>query len=423
MKIEFVLPFLGENIATGTVAKILVTVGETVRNDQPVLELETDKAVVEIPISTGGVVQEILIKEGDVIKVGQKVITLEATGTTVSTEKSPEASPTKPAAEAAPVILPVKEPPQPEAVASVRLESGEVAPAAPSTRRFAREIGINIHEVPGTGPGGRISPEDVKNYAKRLNQQKTSGRFLPGIEPEKLPDFRTWGETDRKPMTSVRSATAKHLSYAWISIPHVTQFDKADITELEKLRKEFGKTVEAAGGKLTLTAILIKIIETALRKFPQFNASVDNQEIIYKKYFNIGVAVDTEHGLLVPVIKNVDQKNITQISVELGELAAKARNRKLSVADMQGGNFSISNLGGIGGTAFTPIVNSPEVAILGVSRAQIEGVFRNGQFEPRLMLPLSLSYDHRLIDGADGARFIRWVVEALEQPFKILIEG
>jgi len=431
MKTEFVLPFLGENIASGTVTKILVTVGETIRNDQPVLELETDKAVVEVPITTGGVIQEILIKEGDVIKVGQKLLILTVAGSTENLEATPADSPAlaKPQVQVIPAAAEtpksVIESPRVQATQFAESEPGEVAPAAPSTRRFAREIGIDIHELPGTGPGGRISIEDVKNYAKRIHQQKTSGRFLPGIEPEKLPDFRTWGETERQPMSGIRLATAKHLSYAWVSIPHVTQFDKADITELEKLRKEFGKTVEAAGGKLTLTAILLKIIEAALRKYPQFNASLDleKQEIIYKKFFNIGVAVDTEHGLLVPVIKNVDQKNITQISVELGELAAKARTRKLTVTEMQGGNFSISNLGGIGGTAFTPIVNAPEVAILGVSRAQIEGVFRNGQFEPRLMLPLSLAYDHRLIDGADGARFIRWVVEALEQPFKILIEG
>jgi len=215
------------------------------------------------------------------------------------------------------------------------------------------------------------------------------------------------------------------LAYAWATIPHVTQFDKADITDLEKLRKEFGKKVESAGGKLTVTGILLKVISSAFKVFPQFNASVDlvNSQVIYKKYHNIGIAVDTDRGLLVPVIRNVDRKNLIDLSVELTAIAEKARNAKLTLEDMQGGNFSISNLGGIGGSGFTPVVNSPEVAVLGVSRSQMEPVFTDGNFIPRLMLPLSLSYDHRLIDGADAARFLRWVCEALEKPFKILVEG
>ncbi|MGH7451592.1 MAG: 2-oxo acid dehydrogenase subunit E2, partial [bacterium] len=305
-------------------------------------------------------------------------------------------------------------------------ERKEIAAAAPSTRRFAREIGIDINTVPGSGPGGRISIEDVKAFARQVNQQKAAPRVgFAVIEPESLPDFTKWGEVERKPMSKIRQATARHLSFAWATIPHVTQFDKADITELEKLRKQYGKKVEASGGKLTVTAILLKIISAALKVFPQFNASIDmaKHEIVYKKYYHIGVAVDTEHGLLVPVIRNVDRKNIIALSVELTQVAEKARNRKLSLDDMQGGNFSISNLGGIGGTGFTPVVNAPEVAILGISRGQMEPIYLNGNFEPRLMLPLSLSYDHRLIDGADAARFLRWVAEAIEQPFRIVLEG
>jgi pyruvate dehydrogenase E2 component (dihydrolipoamide acetyltransferase) len=293
-------------------------------------------------------------------------------------------------------------------------------------RRFAREIGIDINEVSGTGPGGRISIEDVKSFAKMLNKQKAVlDNVLRGIEAEKLPDFSKWGEIEVKPMSKVREKTAKHLAYAWATIPHVTQFDKADITDLEKLRKEFGKKVESAGGKLTVTGILLKVISSAFKVFPQFNASVDlvNNQVIYKKYHNIGIAVDTDRGLLVPVIRNVDRKNLIDLSVELTAIAEKARNAKLTLEDMQGGNFSISNLGGIGGSGFTPVVNSPEVAVLGVSRSQMEPVFADGDFIPRLMLPLSLSYDHRLIDGADAARFLRWVCEALEKPFKILVEG
>ncbi|MEN8194872.1 MAG: 2-oxo acid dehydrogenase subunit E2, partial [Bacteroidota bacterium] len=301
------------------------------------------------------------------------------------------------------------------------------APAAPSVRRFAREIGIDIHQVKGSGPGGRISIEDVKSFAKNINEnlsKSTAGAAI-GISAEPLPDFSKWGDVDTQPMNNIRKKTAEHLSFAWATIPHVTQFDKADITELEKLRKQFAPKVEAVGGKLTVTAILLKVIAGALAKFPQFNASVDmgNKSIIYKKYFNIGIAVDTEKGLLVPVIRDVDKKNITQLSVELSEISVKARNNKLTLDDLQGGNFSISNLGGIGGTAFTPVVNSPEVAILGVSRGSYEPVYKDGEFVPRLMLPLSLSYDHRIIDGADAARFIRWVSEALENPFLLSLEG
>jgi pyruvate dehydrogenase E2 component (dihydrolipoamide acetyltransferase) len=246
-----------------------------------------------------------------------------------------------------------------------------------------------------------------------------------GIAREPLPDFSKWGEIEVKAMTNVRRKTAEHLSYAWSTIPHVTQFDKADITELEKLRKQFAKQVEASGGKLTVTAILLKIIGSALKVFPQFNSSIDmeKKEIIYKNYFNVGIAVDTDRGLLVPVVKDVDKKNIIQLAAELSEISKKARDKKLTIEDMQGGNFSISNLGGIGGTSFTPIVNSPEVAILGVSRGSYEQVYRDGEFVTRMMLPLSLSYDHRIIDGADAARFIRWVSTALENPFLLSLEG
>ncbi len=226
-------------------------------------------------------------------------------------------------------------------------------------------------------------------------------------------------------MSGIRLKTAEHLSQAWATVPQVTQFDKADITELEEHRKRFGEKVDAAGGKLTVTAILLKVISSALRAFPQFNASVDlaRNEIIYKKYMNVGVAVDTDRGLLVPVIRDVDTKNIMQLSVELSQLAEKARNRKLTLEEMQGGCFTITNLGGIGGIAFSPIVNFPEVAILGISRSNLEPVYTNGNFEPRMMLPLSLSYDHRLIDGADAARFLRWVCQALQDPFLMALEG
>jgi len=296
---------------------------------------------------------------------------------------------------------------------------------------MARELGVDINDVPGTGSGGRISADDVKTHVNRL----VSGAQGSGAAPaDPLPDFSRWGEIERQPMRGVRRKTAQHLAAAWASVPHVTQHELADITSLEELRKHYAKSVEAAGGNLTVTAILVKVIATALRKFPQVNASVDMaaEEIVYKKYVNIGIAVDTDHGLLVPVIRDADSKNVTQISIELTQLSEKARARKLTLEEMQGGCFSLSNLGGIGGTAFTPIVNAPEVAILGVSRARMQPVWRGGadpggsgtnDFVPRLMLPLSLSYDHRVVDGAEGLRFLRWIVDALEQPFLLALQG
>ena len=298
------------------------------------------------------------------------------------------------------------------------------APAAPSVRRIAREIGVDINKVPGSGANGRISMDDVKAFSKKSHETYSQGGGTGlNIKSESLPDFTKFGAVKKVEMTNIRKKTADHLSYAWAAIPHVTQFDKADITLLEKTRKELNKQNEKSGVKLTVTAILVKIIVEAMKKFPQFNSSIDmeKKEIIYKEYFNIGVAVDTEFGLIVPVLKNVEKKSLTEISVEMNALAEKARNKKIGLDDLQGGCFTISNLGGIGGTYFTPIVNSPEVAILGVSRGTLEPVWNGyGVFEPRLMLPLSLSYDHRIIDGADAIRFLRFVVEALEQPLRLL---
>ncbi|MFZ0390514.1 MAG: 2-oxo acid dehydrogenase subunit E2, partial [Calditrichia bacterium] len=384
-------------------------------------------------------VKSVNFSEGDEVKVGQILITVQTEGGEAKSEQAaaPKAQKAeKPVREEAAETPDEKHEAEPEgeqqaepaaAEKETRFKvSKEPAPAAPSVRRFAREIGININEVPGSGPAGRISIDDVKNHAKMLNRRKAVGQAAVGGFPaEPLPDFSKWGEVERQAMSKIREKTAQHLAYAWASIPHVTQHDKADMTQLEQFRKQYGKKAEAAGGKLTATAILLKITAFALKKFPQFNASIDlaKKEIIYKKYFNIGVAVDTPSGLLVPVVRDVDQKNIIQLSLELGEMAKRARERKLSLDDMQGGNFTISNLGGIGGTSFTPVVNSPEVAILGVSRGQTEPVYADGGFQPRMMLPLSLSYDHRSIDGADAARFLRWVAEAVEQPFLVLLEG
>jgi len=539
---DFTLPELGENIATGDVLRVLVKPGDTVAMDQPVLELETDKATIEVPSSVAGKVKEIKVKAGDNVKVGQAILSVEeGAGGAEETAKPAERQPaSKPAAKEAKAEKAQAEPEAPdeeesagantaakgpseepglephvegakrdmaadksgvkqqrnqnaepdedrdrtaqrasatdaafpaervrgagapgvaergEGVPAVRgagapgvkkvvdIKSGArasaepaapeapeqpPAPAAPSVRRMARELGVDINHVPGNGPGGRIAIDDVKAYAKKLLSAAASGAPAAGLP---LPDFSRWGEIERQPMRKVRRKTAEHLSAAWATVPHVTQCDLADVTALDELRKKHAKEVEAAGGNLTVTAIALKVVAAALRRFPQFNSSVDMVagEIVYKKYVNIGIAVDTDRGLLVPVIRNADQKNILQLSVELAQLSEKARNRKISLEEMQGGTFSISNLGGIGGTYFTPIVNAPEVAILGISRASMQPRWRpasteqeNGSFVPRLMLPLSLSYDHRVIDGADGIRFLRWVAEALEQPFLLALHG
>ena len=441
--VEFELPELGENIETADITKVLVAVGDTVEADQPVIEIETDKATVEVPVEVGGVVKEVKVKDGDTAKVGQVILVIEATGGVkseksevrskkeeVRSEKVDEVKAAEPEApKQEKIVTPAQET---KSISVVSEIDKRIVPAAPSVRRFAREIGIDIHQVKGSGPGGRISVEDVKRFSKLLNEgrdQSHPGAPAGGIGSlipvEELPDFSKWGSVEKQKMSNIRRKTSEHLSYSWATIPHVTQFDKADITELEKMRKQFKQKAEEAGGKLTPTAILLKVVASALKVFPQFNSSVDmaNQEVIYKQYYNIGVAVDTDRGLLVPVIRDVDKKNIIELSIELTELSKKARDKKLTLEDMQGGTFTISNLGGIAGTYFTPVVNSPEVAILGVSKSAMEQVYDNGEFVPKFMMPLSLSYDHRIIDGADGARFIKWIIEALENPFLLSLEG
>jgi len=482
MATEFTLPELGENITAGDVVRVLVAAGDTIDKDQPVLELETDKATIEVPSSVSGTVAEVKVKQGDRVKVGQVVLTVNGGAKSAKAEAKPKADakpePKKaapaeaerpkpqpvggaeegglsqqakpaasegaeadtaraederdlgkaeqPAAQAAEAPAPKRRgevveisrgarptaPPQPEPQAPA-----VAAPAAPSVRRIARELGVDIQNVPGSGPGGRISPEDVQAYVRNA---LSSGGSAPAAP---LPDFAKWGEVERKPMSNIRRKTAEHLSHAWNTIPHVTQHDKADITAIETLRKQYSARAEKAGGKLTVTAIALKVVEAALRRFPQFNSSIDTakNEIVYKKSLHIGVAVDTERGLLVPVIRDIDRKGIVALSVELAKASEKARAGKLSLDEMQGGGFTITNLGGIGGTAFTPIVNWPEVAILGMSRGGFEPVWNGQAFEPRQMLPLSLSYDHRVIDGADAARFLRWIAEAFEQPFMMAL--
>ena len=444
---EFKLPNLGDGVAQGDVLKVLVKVGDTIKVDQPVVELETDKATIEVPSDVAGLVKEIRVKAGDKVKPGQAILMMEnGAGAPAAV---PAAAPKEPAKAEAPAAAPEPPPaperprasvvdiaagrPQPAApVAAAPPPSASAltsAPAAPSVRRLAREIGVDVSQVTGTGPGGRITQDDVKEFAKRVMHSLGSGGQAASVRPVgssmALPDFAKYGEVERKPMSGIRRKTAEHLSNAWNTIPHVTQFDKADITSLEQVRKKYRGEVEKAGGNLTVTAVAAKVIASALKAFPQFNASVDQagEAIVYKKYINVGIAVDTENGLLVPVIRNADKKNLMELSIEIQQLAEKAKARKLTLEDMSGGSMSISNLGGIGGTMFTPIVNWPEVAILGISRGTFEPVWNGTTFEPRQMLPLSLSYDHRLIDGADAIRFLRWVAEALEQPFTLALRG
>jgi pyruvate dehydrogenase E2 component (dihydrolipoamide acetyltransferase) len=446
---EFTLPELGENVHQGDLVRLMVSPGSKVSEGQPVMELETDKAVVEVPSSVTGIVKEVKVKEGEKVKVGQLIFTLEGGATAqpakskhVPVEHGSEQQDARVSLHAAiqaegkteeQVLRPdaphtgspsFTMPPQLGKVAGT--EHREPVPAAPHVRRLARELGVDIHDVKGSGPGGRISEDDVKGFAKGLLTAALTGagRSTQFAEPV-LPDFTKWGKIERVSMRGVRRKTAEHLREAWNTIPHVTQQDKADITELEQLRARFAPRAQEAGGKMTVTAIALKVVASALKVFPQFNASIDlsKEEIVYKQYINIGVAVDTDRGLLVPVIREVDKKNIVELAAELTQISKKAKDKKLSPAEMEGGTFTITNLGGIGGTGFSPIVNHPEVAILGLSRSSMEPVWMNGKFEPRLVLPLSLSYDHRLIDGADAARFLRWVAEAFEQPFLLSVQG
>jgi pyruvate dehydrogenase E2 component (dihydrolipoamide acetyltransferase) len=446
---EFRLPELGENIDQGDLVRLMISAGSKVSEGQPVMELETDKAVVEVPSSVSGMVKEVRVKEGQKVKVGDLIFTLE--GGAAAQPQRPKSAPVEHVSgqQAARLAfqaaihaegkteeqaLPPDQPQAPQPAFTMPVQLGKVAgmnhgdpvPAAPSVRRLARELGVDIHEVKGGGPGGRISEIDVKAFSKALLLSSTAvAQTGKAFAEPPLPDFSKWGKVERVSMRGVRRKTAEHLWQAWTTIPHVTQNDKADITELEQLRARFAPKAEEAGGKMTVTAIALKVVASALKVFPQFNASIDlgKEEIIYKQYINIGVAVDTDRGLLVPVIRDVDKKNIVELAAELTQLSKKARDKKLTPEEMSGGTFTITNLGGIGGTGFSPIVNYPEVAILGMSRSSMEPVWLNGKFEPRLVLPVSLSYDHRLIDGADAARFLRWIAEAFEQPFLLSVQG
>ena len=418
MATEFKLPDLGEGVEAGDVVGVLVAEGDTVEIDQGVVELETDKALVEVPSSVAGTVTKIHISAGDRVPVGSLLISVEEGEKSVPTAPEPEAEAPTPAPKEETQVAkaPAPTPSRPPAPTS----NGDPIPAAPSTRRLARELGVDLTQVAGSGPGGRISQDDVKAAVR--NRQ--TGGIAP-TAPVELPDFSRWGNIERQPLSKVRQIIAKNMSQAWQQVAHVTQFDRADVTDLEAFRQRNKEKTEASGAKLTPTVLALKAIITALKTFPQFNASLDagTNEIILKHYYNLGIAVDTERGLLVPVIKDVDRKDILELALELGDISNRARTNKIGLDELQGGTFTVTNLGSLGVGEFTPIVNHPEVAIMGLGRAREEATVREGRIEPRLIMPLALSYDHRVIDGADGARFMRKIVDALENPELMLMGG
>lgn len=424
--VEVKLPELGEGIETVEVSAVLVAVGDEVERDQPLIEVETEKASLEVPSTVAGKVEELLVEAGGNVSVGAVLARIAADDAHAAEAPPPAAAievpspaaesgpgPPAPAAQTAPVIAFLSAAPAP----APRRGAGPSVPAAPSTRKLARELGIDLRQVPGTGPGSRISRADVKAFAKKL----ILGAAAPAVAVPPLPDFSRWGAVERQPISNVRRATARSMANAWSTVAHVTQFDRADITRAESARKQYNAKLEDAARKLSMTAIVIKQVAGALAQFPQFNASLDleGQAVVLKKYVHIGFAADTPRGLLVPVIRDVDEKNLDQVTTQLNDLAARARNKKLSPDEMRGATFTVTNLGGLGTTYFSPIVNWPEVAILGVGRATMEPVYADGEFQPRLVMPLSLSYDHRLIDGADAARFLRHLAESLEQPLPL----
>ncbi|MCA9015143.1 MAG: 2-oxo acid dehydrogenase subunit E2 [Planctomycetaceae bacterium] len=438
MATEFKLPEVSEGVETADVGQIAVAVGDTVEQGQVLMDIETDKAVVQLESPYSGTIAALNVSEGDSIPIGTVLLSIEqsngapaapaaetkAAAPAPAETKAPEATAPatpEPKPAAAPVAAPVA---RPAAAPAAESSNNTPVPAGPATRRLARKLGVDLHRVKGSGPGGRVTQEDVENYVKNLIAGGGPAGGGGGIAVPPLPDFSQFGEIERTKMKKLSRVSANNLSLSWQVVPHVTQQDLADITDLETARKLFISKPNYSGPKVTMTALAMKAIAIALHEFPVFNSSLDTQtdEIVFKKYINIGVAVDTENGLVVPVVKNVDKKNIITIAQEMNTLAIKARDRKLEMSDMQGGTFTITNLGGLGGTSFTPIVNYPEVAILGMSRSRHEFQLINDNPVPRLMLPLSLSYDHRVINGADAARFIVRLSSLLSDPFNLLVD-
>lgn len=469
MSVEFKLPDLGEGIHEAEIIAVKVKEGETVKEDQPILEVETDKAVVEIPCPVAGVVEKINVKAGQSVKTGQVMMSFLTDGAKapVKTEAKAEAKTEQKQA----VGASISSAPQARTMGGFEGGNGKV-PAAPAVRRLARELGIDLTQIPGSGPAGRVLNEDVRSYAagkleghfqsgpQTTHAQSTSvssqtnsgpakatgvppcslkdkygdstGERKPldvggggGLPAADLPDFTKYGAVERVPLKSIRRKIAENMTISWSRIPHVTHFDEADVTSFEPLRVKHDAKVNEQGGRLTLTVLTLKAVVSGLKKYPQFNASLDekNGEIVFKHYFNIGIAVATERGLIVPVIKNVDQKSIIELARELKDIAEKTRTGKIELDRLQGGTFTITNIGAIGGTSMSPMINYPECAILGMARAADKPVVRQGKIEIGTIMPLALSFDHRIADGAEAAYFVRHIIERLEDPFTLLLEA
>lgn len=417
---DVTLPKLAEGADSGTVVNVLVAEGEQVQLDQTLLELENEKAVAPIPSTSAGTVARVHVEVGQVVSVGQVLVTIEEGP--AATPRTPRVSPPAPAEAPAPAPAvdgeaPAAAPPREYAHVS---SSGAPPPASPTIRKIARELGIDLTRVKGSQRGGRIVTADVRAYIQGLQEEAlkpAAPSAAPGADVSQTLDLTRWGPSTRERMSPLRRTIAQRMTESWTTVPHVTQFDDADITDLMEIRKRHARAYEKAGARLTLTSFAIKASVSALAKYPVFKTGIDYQalEIVTRDYVHIGVAVDTEAGLIAPVIRDVDKKNLLELSRELDELAERTRQRKLSADEMQGATFTISNLGSIGGSHFTPIVNSPQVAVLGMGRGVLRPVVREKKVTPRLVLPLALSYDHRVIDGADGARFLREIVRCLEE--------
>ena len=420
------LPHLGEGADSGTVVNLFVKEGDTVAKDQPILELENEKAVATIPSTAAGTITQIFVKTGDKIKVGQRILSFGESGAAGSPPAAkPEPAPVRnrerlvqtPSPEQLPVASE-----DDESETDSEGKPGTAPAAAPSIRKLARDLGIDLTRVRGSGRGGRIMLEDVRAYIQKLQRLATAPRGAalagapgPKPAPEQV-DFSKWGPISKAPLSPLREVIARRMAESWLTTPRVTQFDEADITALMALRKKYAAAYEQKGARLTLTSFALKVVVDTLKKHPIFNASLDEvaQEIVFKQYYHIGIAVDTEAGLIVPVIRDTDKKSLIDLSLELEDLAGKARERKVSADALKGGTFTISNQGGIGSGQFTPIVNKPQVAILGLGRGATKAVVRDNKIEPRLMLPIGLSYDHRVIDGAVAARFTVDLVQGFE---------
>ena len=410
---QILVPDIG-NFKDVSIIEVLVKVGDTISAEDNLVTLETDKAAMEVPSPFAGTIREMKVKVGDKVSQGSVILLLESSDAAGASAAQPASAP------AAPIAQPVAAKPAaaPAVVNTVQpVASGGKAHASPAIRRFARELGVDVAQVRGSGEKGRITKEDVQNLVKAALAQPRGAAGGGGLQVMAMPevDFASFGLIETRPLSRIKKISGANLHRNWVSIPHVTQFEEADISEMEAFRKELGAEYAKQNIKITPLALLLKAAATTLRHFPDFNASLDasGENLVLKKYIHIGVAVDTPDGLMVPVIRDVDQKGIVQLARELGEVSVRAREKKITAADMQGGCFTISSLGGIGGTAFTPIINAPEVAILGVSRSSMKPVWKEGEFVPRLMLPLSLSYDHRVIDGAAAARFTTYLAHVL----------